>query len=161
MREARIQKVQALFARLILTQDRLVFPILLSITYQQLEGQFQLTQSTDSMFPWPCYLLFQQVGFECVSWHISFDLHVLLAAREKMHFRKLLLTMRWNWRASPSQRQWGILAGFRLNLHLFLFSFWAEDTKYPKEIKLLVSKVSHTKPIFPVKFLAFWSKRIT
>lgn len=93
-------------------------------------------------------LLFQQVGFCTWLMNISFSLHMQVAARDMMHFIKFLLTMRWNWRASPSQRQWGILVWFGLNLHLFLFPFWAEDTKYPKEIKPLVPKDKH-KPNFP------------
>ena len=100
-------------------------------------------------------------GFCMCLMNMSFNLHIQVAARERMHFRKLLLTMRWNWRTSPSQRQWGILVGFRLNLHLLLFPFWAEDTKYPKEIKRLVPKDSNTKPISPAKSLVFCSKCIT
>ena len=68
MRTACIQEVQPLVTGFILTKDRPRFPILwpLPTTYQQLEGQVQLTQSTDTVFTWPCYLLFQQVGFACV-----------------------------------------------------------------------------------------------
>lgn len=87
-------------------------------------------------------LLLQHVGFaSCVSggqdstWQTTW----------------FLLTMRWDWRVSPGQGQWGILVGFGLNLHLLLFPFWAANTEYPKE-KFVITKGSNTRLISPAQW---------